>query len=235
VRTRVLALTLAAVATACTHAPSSQPGPQTLSIVPVASTASPSPLVEVRIGLVRAVIPRSWDARTLPTSKVPTEGFVASPDLAGWEHGAAHVQGIEAFWVDIGRLQIPTDYYYLAAKNASFGQLDRAGRCGRVRPTVLANHPPDYTGQSFSPGDFVASAAGRCVAGGRPTHWAYMVAAPGFGPLRHIGIPTSGLYVVVADVAGPRSATMLDEMMRGARFSSATVAQLLQAAHQPNA
>jgi len=234
VRTRVLALGLAAVATACAHAPLSQPGPQTLSIVPVVSTASPSPLVEVRIGLVRAVIPKSWEARTLPASKVPAEGFVASPDLAGWEHGAAHVQGIEAFWVDIGSLQIPTDYYYLAAKNASFGQLGRSGACGRVRPTVLANHPPDYTGRHYSPSDFVASAAGRCVADGRASHWAYMVAAPGFGPLRHVGIPTSGLYVVVADVAGPRSGTMLNEMMRGARFSTATVAQLLQAAHQPN-
>jgi len=234
VRTRVLALGLAAVTTACTRVPLSQPGPQTLSIVPVVSTASPSPLVEVRIGLVRAIIPKSWEARTLPSSKVPAEGFVASPDLARWEHGAAHVQGIEAFWVDIGQLQIPTDYYYLAAKNASFGQIDQAGMCGQVRPTVLANHPPDYTGRHFSPGDFVASAAGRCVADGRPSHWAYMVAAPGFGPLRHVGIPTSGLYVVAADVAGPRSGTMLNEMMNGARFNSATVSQLLQAAHQPN-
>lgn len=233
-RARVLALGLAAVATACTRAPLPQPGPQTLSIVPVASTASPSPLAEVRIGLVRAVIPRSWQASTLPDSRVPAEGFVASPDLAGWERGAAHVQGIEAFWVDIGRLQIPTDYYYLAAKNASFGQLDQSRSCERVRPTVLANHPPDYTGRHFSPGDFVASAAGRCVTNGRSSHWAYMVAAPGFGPLRHVGIPTSGLYVVMADVAGPQSETMLNEMMEGARFNSATVAQLLQAAHQPN-
>jgi len=234
VRTKVLALALAAVATACSHAPQSQPASQTLSIVPFSAPASPSPLAEVRIGLVRAVIPRSWQASTIPTSRVPVEGFVASPDLAGWEHGAAHVQGIEAFWVDIARLQIPTDYYYLAAKNASFGQLDQSGVCDRVRPTVVANHPPDYTGQHFSPGDFVASAAGRCITDGRSSHWAYMVAAPGFGPLRHIGIPTSGLYVVMADVSGPRSGAMLDEMMNGARFDTASISQLLQAAHQPS-
>ena len=184
--------------------------------------------------MVRAVIPRSWHAKTLPSSKVPAEGFVASPDLARWGNGPAHVQGIEAFWVDIGRLQMPTDYYYLAAKNASFGQVDQSGSCGQVRPTVLANHPPDYTGRNYSPGDFVASAAGRCVANGKSSHWAYMVAAPGFGPLRHLGIPTSGLYVVMADVAGPRSGTMLNEIMNGARFNTATVAQLLRAAHQPN-
>jgi len=186
------------------------------------------------VGLVRAVFPRSWQASAMPASRVPAEGFVASPNLAGWERGTAHVQGIEAFWIDIASLRIPTDYYYLAAKNASFGQLDQRPSCGAARQTVVANHPPDYSGSDFSPGDFVASATGRCMSGGKATHWAYVVAAPGFGPLRHIGIPTSGLYVVMADVAGPGSGTILNEMMSGARFAKATVQQLLQAAHQPN-
>ena len=228
-RGRILALALAALATACTLTPPAQPH---MSILPVASPASPSPLVEVRIGHVRAVIPKSWEARTLPTSNLPREGFVASPNLARWERGQAYSQGIEAFWVDVATLRIPSDYYYLAARNASFRQLGGPGACGPARPQILVNHPPDYSGRTLSPGDFVASAAGGCMRGGRLTHWAYVVAAPGFGPIRKVGIPTSGLYVVVAEVTGPESARLLTEIMKSARFDSATIGHIVDAAHE---
>jgi len=233
-RGRILALALTALATACTRTPLAQPPSQPdMSILPVASPASPSPLVEVRIGHVRAVIPKSWEAKMLPSSNLAQEGFVASPNLSRWERGRAYSQGIEAFWVDGATLHIPSDYYYLAARNASFGQLGGPGACGPARPQVLVNHPPDYSGRTLSPGDFVASAAGGCLRGGRLTHWAYVVAAPGFGPLRRVGIPTSGLYVVVAEVAGPGSARLLTEIMKGARFDSATIGQIVDAAHEP--
>jgi hypothetical protein len=233
VRGRILALALIALATACTRTPLAEPPSQPdMSILPVVSPASPSPLVEVRIGHVRAVIPKAWEAKTLPTSNLPREGFVASPNLARWERGQAYSQGVEAFWVDVATLRIPSDYYYLAARNASFGQLGGPGACGPARPQILVNHPPDYSGRTLSPGDFVASATGGCMRGGRPTHWAYVVAAPGFGPIRKVGIPTSGLYVVVAEVTGPESARLLTEIMKSARFDSATIGHIVDAVHE---
>src|SRR5947208_14392048 len=111
-RGRIPALALAALATACTLTPPAQPH---MSILPVASPASPSPLVEVRIGHVRAVIPKSWEAKMLPSSNLAQEGFVASPHLSRWERGRAYSQGIEAFWVDGATLHIPSDYYHLAS------------------------------------------------------------------------------------------------------------------------
>ncbi len=231
-RGRILALALVALATACSRTPLAQsPIRPDISILPVRSPSSPSPLVEVRIGHVRAVIPKSWDAKTLPISNLAREGFVASPNLTRWERGQAYSQGIEAFWVDVATLRIPSDYYYLAARNASFGQLGGPGACGPARPQILVNHPPDYSGRTLSPGDFVASAAGRCVRRGQLTHWAYVVAAPGFGPVRKVGIPSSGLYVVVAEVSGPESARLLTEIMKSARFASATIGQIVDAAH----
>lgn len=95
------------------------------------------------------------------------------------------------------------------------------------------NHPPDYSGRTLSPSDFVASATGSCTRDGQLTHWAYVVAAPGFGPVREVGIPNSGLYVVVAEVKGPGSARVLTELMKGASFDSSTIDQIVNAAHQP--
>ena len=69
--------------------------------------------------------------------------------------------------------------------------------------------------------------------GGELTHWAYVVAAPGFGPVREVGIPNSVLYVVVAEVSGPGSARILTQLMKGASFDSATISQIVDAAHRP--
>jgi hypothetical protein len=189
-------------------------------------------MVEIRIGHVRGVIPRTWEARMLPKSHLAREGFVASPNLERWERGRPYSQGIEAFWVDGARLRIPSDYYYLAARNASFGQLAGPGACESIRSRVLVNHPPDLSGKTLSPSDFVASGAGECVRDGLLTHWAYIVAAPGFGPVRQVGIPNSGLYVVVAEVTGPGSAKLLQEIMKGARFDSSSIGEILDAAHR---
>src|SRR5207245_6245262 len=108
--------------------------------------------------------------------------------------------------------------YVSGAPRAAFREPGGPGACGPARAPVLVTHPPDYSGRTLSPGDFVASAAGGCRRGGRLTHWAYVVAAPGFGPVRKVGIPTSGLYVVVAEVSGPESARLLTEIMKSARF-----------------
>jgi hypothetical protein len=59
-----------------------------------------------------------------------------------------------------------------------------------------------------------------------------VVAAPGFGPLRSVGIPTSGLYVVIAAVSGADSGTLLDAMINGAHFGNTSVPQIERAAIQ---
>jgi hypothetical protein len=231
-RLRAAALVIVGVATACTRAPVSIPAaPVSLSLRPVASNITPSPLVEVRVGDVEGVFPSAWEARMVSTDHYPRQGFVASPRIDDWERGAEGVPGIEAFWVDVARLGISSEYYYLAARNASFGQIPEGERCTVPRSQVFANHPPDLTGATFSPSDYVASARGRCLtADGTAMRWAYVVAAPGFGPARGIGIPSSGLYVVMAEVSGPNAEYILKEMLQRARFGNATLMQVLQAA-----
>jgi len=194
--------------------------------------SSPAPLIEVQLGNVHAIVPKGWDARELP-NQFAQEGFEASPHIAEWDNGENAVSGLEAFYVDVNKVGIPSDYYYLAARSVSFGGLSNGRQCSPSNLDVVANHPPDFTGRHDSPSDFVASARGRCVgANGQSTHWAYVVAAPGFGPVRQLGIPTSGLYVVMVQIAGPHADARLNEMLSMARFGDATVPQLVSAAGQ---
>ena len=64
---------------------------------------------------------------------------------------------------------------------------------------MIVDHRPEFAaGEPGSPGDYVAHGKGTCTIGRHPMRWAYFVAAPGYGPVREVGIPSSGLYVVVA-------------------------------------
>ncbi len=77
----------------------------------------------------------------------------------------------------------------------------------------------------------VARGEGVCLAGSRSTRWAYFVAAPGFGPVRGLGIPTSGLYVVVAVLPdSPRARGLLNKLLNSAEFGGASVSDLYAAA-----
>ena len=192
---------------------------------------SPSPLrVEVQAGSVQALIPDGWEARPLSTARYPQEGFVASPRLEDWEREAGTVGGIEAFWIDVAKLQIPSDYYYMVAQGPAMGALAANKNCRSATEEIYINHPPDFTGRRLSPGDYVMSATGTCRTGGKPTQWAYVVAAPGFGPIRQVGIPTSGLYVVIAVVPGKQAGQLLKQILEGARFGNTSISDILQAA-----
>jgi hypothetical protein len=71
---------------------------------------------------------------------------------------------------------------------------------------------------------------------GVPTRWAYFVAAPGFGPARKVGIPASGLYVVVAVLPDSRRAPdMLNALLHGTTFNGAGVADFSAAAQTERA
>jgi hypothetical protein len=66
---------------------------------------------------------------------------------------------------------------------------------------------------------------------GVSTRWAYFVAAPGFGPVHEVGIPASGLYVVVAVAPeGERAASLVDRLIRHTSFGGTSVGDLVQVA-----
>ena len=228
---KTAALMLVAALTACSRVPvADAPAPLSFTIRQLASSSTPSPLNEVRTGQVRAVFPESWEARPLRASSVPQEGFVASPRIDRFERSTGVIQGIEAFWIDVAKMEIPSDYYYLAARNEAISALSTQKSCRSVRHEVLIDRPPDLTGRTFSPGDYVVSASGSCQYNGRPTKWAYVVAAPGFGPVRRVGLPTSGLYVVVAVVSGRNADGLLKAMLDGAQFGGTPISQIVRAA-----
>ena len=229
--TRVF-LVLAAALTACSRISPPEPVAHAFSIHPLSAGSTPSPLNEVRAGQVRAVFPQQWEVRPIDSTTLPQEGFVASPRLDRFERAAGVVQGMEAFWIDVGEMQIPSNYYYLAAQNEALSTLMRSKQCELARRQVLLDRPPDLTGAQFSPGDYVAKSTGTCTLHGQPARWVYIVAAPGFGPVRQVGLPTSGLYVVLAVVSGPNADRLLREMIQGAWFGGTPISQIVKAAGQ---
>ena len=191
---------------------------------------SPSPFNEVRAGQVQALIPDDW--QPVPaTNATVGEGFWASPDPRAWARMDGAVAGISATWVDATRIGVPSDFYYLAATGPALGLLTHSVDCRAVSRRVYANNRPAWiSGHPGSPGDFVARGEGTCDVQGAPTRWAYFVAAPGFGPARAIGIPSSGLYLVVAVLPDTQHApVMLRKLLDGARFGDAGVQDFLRA------
>jgi hypothetical protein len=234
VRTTFVALVLATAVTGCSRVPdatSTLPaGPPPFSTHPFALPSSPAPLLQVQAGFVQAVVPGSWEAKPLSQDRYPQEGFVAAPRLEDWEHGDGTVRGMEVFWIDVAKMRIPSDYYYLVARGPVLEALRANRACETGQQQVFVDHPPDLTGRRFSPSDYVATGTGTCRVHGRSTRWTYVVAAPGYGPLREVGIPTSGLYVLIAVVSGSRSEVLLQEMVASARFGNTPMTQIVNAA-----
>src|SRR5207244_11029288 len=107
--------------------------------------------LEVQAGEVEALIPADWDVRPISAARYPQEGFVASPQLSKWERGAGVVRGMEAFWVDITRLRIPSDYYYLVARGPAVSSLAGNKNWQPTGEQVLAGHPPEFPGWNHPP------------------------------------------------------------------------------------
>jgi hypothetical protein len=219
---------MAVALTACNGAPTAREASAPSPVFQVHHLPpSPSPLrIEVQAGSVQALIPDGWVARPLSNARYPREGFVASPQLEQWERDAGTVGGMEAFWIDVAKLNIPSDYYYMVAQGTAVAALPARKNCRSATEEIYIDHPPDFSGRRFSPGDYVMSATGTCQTRGMPTRWAYVVAAPGFGPMRRMGIPSSGLYVVIAVVPGKRAGPLLE----AARFGDTSISDFLQAA-----
>ena len=221
-------LVLTMVAAGCQAAPSptSAPGAPQVRI-----RESPSPFREVTAGSVRALIPDAWDAVPAGTADDLREGFIARPRPAAWEDGGLR-EGMAALWVDGTRVGVPSDYYYLAAAGSAMDILTRSRNCSATRQTVIVDHVPAFaSGPVDSPGDYIAHGHGTCSLGRNPTKWAYFVAAPGYGPVREVGIPDSSLYVVVAVMPdGPRTSRVLTKLLERTEFGGATMTDFIAAA-----
>lgn len=193
---------------------------------------SPSPFSEVTAGPVRALIPDGW--QPMPTSGGAREGFFASPSPEAWSRMDGTTEGIAATWVDATLVGVPSDFYYLAATGPLFSQLLHSPDCRAESSRVLIDNVPTFaSGVADSPGDYMAEGEGTCKARGQVTRWAYFVAAPGFGPVRQLGIARSGLYVVVAVLRdGLKAGSTLQHLIRQTRFGDTPIRDFVQAVRQ---
>ncbi|HET7235148.1 MAG TPA: hypothetical protein VFK59_01805 [Actinomycetota bacterium] len=223
---------VALVAAGCGDIRSDAPAP---AAPPLLIRQSPSPFQHVSAGPVSATIPDEWRTQLAGSSGDPRRGIVAGPRLTAWQGDRPPIEGLAAMWVDGTEVGVPSDYYYLAATSTALHLITGSKRCSATSHRVIVDHVPTYArGTLDSPGDFVARGIGTCTVRDRLTRWAYFVAAPGYGPVREVGIPSSGLYLVVAAMPeSPRAPLLLDRLLERTEFNGASVAEMIAAARPP--
>lgn len=194
---------------------------------------SESPFSRITAGPVHALVPDGWHAVAAGRGSGAIDGgFVASPKPDAWRRMDGSVSGLAVTWVDATRVGVPSDFYYLAATGPLLSKLTQSHTCRPESQHVfLDDRPTFFDGPTHSVGDYMARGTGTCAVGHRSTRWAYFVAAPGFGPVRRIGIPDSGLYVVVAVMpdSAPAAGT-LRRLIANTSFAGASVPDFLAAA-----
>jgi hypothetical protein len=152
------------------------------------------------------MVPDEWHTQPATAMSGSRGGFVSSPQPEAWMRMDGSIEGMSATWVDATAIGVPSDFYYLAATGPLLSHLTHSDSCDPERRLVYLNNRPTFGLDDPRGGDYVAQGEGTCNIGGVPTRWAYFVAAPGFGPVRKMGIPASGLYVVVAVMPDSRHA-----------------------------
>jgi hypothetical protein len=194
---------------------------------------SPSPFSRVTAGAVQALVPDGWDA--VAASNDGREGFFASPRPRAWGRMDGSTEGIAATWVDATEVGVPSDFYYLAATGPLLSHLLDSRDCQAESQRIFVDNVPSFaSGSPDSPGDYMARGEGTCHARGWSTRWAYFVAAPGFGPVRRVGIARSGLYVVVAVLHDGHTAEhILRRLIDRTHFGDAAIRDLVRAARPP--
>jgi hypothetical protein len=232
VRKLIGCLGIALVAAACGDAAATTSTDTAGVGVGVLVKQSPSPFMQVSAGPVTAVIPDEWEPRLAGALDDPRQGIVAGPRPQDWRADRPPLEGLAAMWIDGTEVGVPSDYYYLAATGPALDVLTGSEECRATRQFVVADHVPAFAnGDPDSPGDFVARGRGTCTVKNNPTRWAYFIAAPGFGPVRRVGIPSSGLYVVVAIMPdSPRAPFLLNRLLERTEFNGSSVADMIQAA-----
>ena len=227
VRRIVLGIAFALVGTGCIAPSSADPQPLPDRIE---TLSSPTPFTQVNAGPVSAIVPDGWEAHPATTADF-RGGFLASPHPERWERMDGRVAGMSATWVDATRVGMPSDYYYLAATGPLLSNLTDSRRCSAESHRVFVDRRPDLSASTPTHGDYVARGEGTCEVRGEATRWAYFVAAPGFGPVHEVGIPASGLYVVVAVTPdGAKASSLLDRLIRHTTFGGTSVDDLVAAA-----
>lgn len=229
----VATLVIALVATACRGVGDATPDPYgSTTAHPFTVVETPSPFDAIAAGPVQGIIPDAWQPIAPHIHGAVHQGFSASPRPRAWQRMDGSVAGMAATWVDVSNVGVPSDFYYLAATGPALGRLvDGDGCTARTRQILVDHRPEFFAGRDGSPGDYVARGRGVCGDGASITRWAYFIAAPGFGPVRKIGIPSSGLYVVVAVLPDSTEAgDRLRRILAGARFGDASLIDLAHAA-----
>jgi hypothetical protein len=232
VRKVVLGIVMALAGAGCAGAGSISSSGLTVATAGLQVESSPGPFSQIAVGQVQALVPEGWRAFSSSTSDDLRNGFVATPEPRAWQRMDGSAIGMAATWVDATRVGIPSDFYYLAATGPILSSLTNSGTCRpRVRRVFVDDRPTFESGPPGSAGDFVASGNGTCSVAGELTHWAYFVAAPGFGPVRRIGIPSSGLYVVVIVMPDSRRVVpTLHRLLASTQFGGARIRDFVAAA-----
>jgi len=230
-RRAILGIVVLTMGAGCTGLPYGSDTPAAVDPIHV-DRSSPSPFSEVTAGSVRALIPDGWEP--MPTTGGAREGFFASPSPEAWSRMDGTTEGIAATWVDATMVGVPSDFYYLAATGPLFSRLLHSPECRAESSHVLIDNVPTFaSGVVGSPGDYMARGEGTCTVEDQVTRWAYFVAAPGFGPVRQLGIARSGLYVVVAVLRDGRKADRtLQRLIAQTRFGDTPIRDFVEAVRQ---
>jgi hypothetical protein len=234
VRVRRLLFGIGAVLTVTACAPASA-GSTPASELLIAPSPDPG-FTLVTAGEVHATVPDGWDASLADPLRGIRGGFVASPRMGAWKDLDGTAVGMSATWVDATRVGVPSDFYYLVANGPLLSRLTTSANCREQSRRVLLDHRPSFDPERHSPGHFMAEGAGVCHRGSTATRYAYFVAAPGFGPVHEIGIPRSGLYVVVAVVPAERgSRGLLQRLIARTRFGGDEISEFVALARPAQA
>lgn len=211
----------------------STPNAVDAAIVPPPLTIEPSasPYSRVTAGQVQAMVPDSWHTQSAAVMSGSRGGFVSSPRPEAWMRMDGSIEGMSATWVDATEVGVPSDFYYLAATGPLLSHLTHSDSCDPERRLVYLNNRPTFDLERHRGGDYMAQGEGTCNIRGIPTRWAYFVAAPGFGPVRRMGIPASGLYVVVAVMPDSRHAeAKLARLIEHTSFGGSSVPEFTKIA-----
>lgn len=231
VRRSLLGIGAVVMMSACAQAP-----PEPAQIQGLLITNSPAPFDLVTAGQVQGAVPDDWHATLADPASGIRGGFVASPRSGRWSDIDGSAVGMSATWVDATAVGVPSDFYYLAANGPMLSRLTTSANCREQSRRVYLDRRPSFELHRHSPGHFMAEGAGVCRRGTRATRYAYFVAAPGFGPVHEVGIPSSGLYVVVAVVPAKQGAKhLLQELIDRTRFGNDGVRDFVAVAHPAQA
>ena len=228
-RRSIVGIAIALLGAGCTPAPFVDAA---LVTQPITVEPSASPFSHITAGQVQALVPDGWEAMPATSEGAARGGFMASPRPKAWRRMDGSIAGMSVTWVDATQIGVPSDFYYMAATGAVLSHLTHSSVCRSESQRIFLDNRPSFEVGDTEHGDYMARGRGTCaIRGSSPTRWAYFVAAPGFGPVRRVGIPSSGLYVVVAVMRdSDRARAVLPRLIRHTSFGGTSVGDLMDVA-----